>query len=496
MVPAISRVQGLILGAVLVAGGELLFCYSPVVPGSATAAMTAIGFLLWLIGVAALLAGGAMLLGSDSRTGLPYRGGFLIMLVIAGLCASAVSSARIKYFLEDRVESLSEQPGLSIMRFVLQDRMATSKPAIGEAEVPSVVSDTLGCILRDYRGREPNAKETCKAADGYFAKKFLDSFVPAKSDLFLTDLEYQNVMRIFLPSNDNEELAKQLQELTVSQEICRAVRMTNDGEGTSAVDFLGKSLAAEDCSAAAAQREAKSRYLVTPTFNIFFGSSHLPLWRLLTNKTETVGGNHPSRAFLFGSELDRGEGGFDKQVSIFEARYALIDAVNRQFRELGSAYSSVGNLFLGWVQLLVYMLFIAGVAQLFMIVQAQANGTAANWRDRNIGKENPFEYLGNVRLAFASYIDANIPRLGFIGTVLGISAALGTAHRIVDPQLSPIEQADQIQVVVGLLGVAFNTTFVALVLGVLYDVGFRLVISREVSNAPGADNDESKEIVT
>ena len=58
-------------------------------------------------------------------------------------------------------------------------------------------------------------------------------------------------------------------------------------------------------------------------------------------------------------------------------------------------------------------------------------------------------------LAIIRYIVWAIPSIGFIGTVRGISQALGQAHRAVE--------GDIIGVTVS-LGVAFNSTFVALVI--------------------------------
>ena len=55
------------------------------------------------------------------------------------------------------------------------------------------------------------------------------------------------------------------------------------------------------------------------------------------------------------------------------------------------------------------------------------------------------------------YIAWAIPSIGFIGTVRGIGAALGVAHQAVDGDISGVTQS---------LGVAFNSTFIALLISI------------------------------
>jgi biopolymer transport protein ExbB/TolQ len=61
-------------------------------------------------------------------------------------------------------------------------------------------------------------------------------------------------------------------------------------------------------------------------------------------------------------------------------------------------------------------------------------------------------------LAMIRYIAWAIPSIGFIGTVRGIGDALTMAHRAVQGDISGVTEA---------LGVAFNSTFVALLLSLL-----------------------------
>jgi len=61
-------------------------------------------------------------------------------------------------------------------------------------------------------------------------------------------------------------------------------------------------------------------------------------------------------------------------------------------------------------------------------------------------------------LAMVRYIAWAIPSIGFIGTVRGIGAALGLAHRAVEGDITGVTRN---------LGVAFNSTFIALVISIV-----------------------------
>ncbi len=60
-------------------------------------------------------------------------------------------------------------------------------------------------------------------------------------------------------------------------------------------------------------------------------------------------------------------------------------------------------------------------------------------------------------LSMVRYIAWAIPSIGFIGTVRGIGEALAQAHRAVEGDISGVTQS---------LGVAFNSTFIALILSI------------------------------
>jgi biopolymer transport protein ExbB/TolQ len=61
-------------------------------------------------------------------------------------------------------------------------------------------------------------------------------------------------------------------------------------------------------------------------------------------------------------------------------------------------------------------------------------------------------------LSMVRYIAWAIPSIGFIGTVRGIGEALGQAHKAVEGDIAGVTQS---------LGVAFNSTFIALLLSIV-----------------------------
>lgn len=61
-------------------------------------------------------------------------------------------------------------------------------------------------------------------------------------------------------------------------------------------------------------------------------------------------------------------------------------------------------------------------------------------------------------MAMVRYIAWAIPSIGFIGTVRGIGEALGQAHRAVEGDIAGVTQS---------LGVAFNSTFIALLISIV-----------------------------
>ncbi len=73
--------------------------------------------------------------------------------------------------------------------------------------------------------------------------------------------------------------------------------------------------------------------------------------------------------------------------------------------------------------------------------------------------------------AFINYVAWAIPSVGFIGTVIGIAASLGFANEASTPE--------GIEKVTSMLGVAFDTTLVALVLSIFLMFGIHYVHKRQ-----------------
>lgn len=71
--------------------------------------------------------------------------------------------------------------------------------------------------------------------------------------------------------------------------------------------------------------------------------------------------------------------------------------------------------------------------------------------------DNEYERLDS-ELAMIRYITWAIPSIGFIGTVRGIGDALGLAHKALEGDISGITAS---------LGVAFNSTFIALIISIV-----------------------------
>lgn len=89
--------------------------------------------------------------------------------------------------------------------------------------------------------------------------------------------------------------------------------------------------------------------------------------------------------------------------------------------------------------------------------------------------ENRIERVEYSAIHFLVYA---IPSLGFVGTVLGIGAALGSADQVVRAA-DAVAQANAITAVTSILGVAFDTTLVALVCGIIVSAMLSRIRSRE-----------------
>lgn len=83
-------------------------------------------------------------------------------------------------------------------------------------------------------------------------------------------------------------------------------------------------------------------------------------------------------------------------------------------------------------------------------------------KERQLTKEDVTVEFKEVVYTPVNYILWALPTLGFIGTVTGISSAIADAYLVAE-NIDPIGQGEAIKWVTSLLGVAFDTTFVALV---------------------------------
>lgn len=87
-------------------------------------------------------------------------------------------------------------------------------------------------------------------------------------------------------------------------------------------------------------------------------------------------------------------------------------------------------------------------------------------------------------LSMIRYIAWAIPSIGFIGTVRGIGEALGQAHKAVEGDIAGVTVS---------LGVAFNSTFVALVISIVvmfFSHQLQLLQERQVLDSQGYCNDK------
>ena len=96
-----------------------------------------------------------------------------------------------------------------------------------------------------------------------------------------------------------------------------------------------------------------------------------------------------------------------------------------------------------------------------LLTALQRFGTTGNVRDCAEAVHETCEREAtrlDAELAMIRYIVWAIPSIGFIGTVRGIGQALGQAHRAVEGDIVGVTMS---------LGVAFNSTFIALVISLL-----------------------------
>ena len=98
------------------------------------------------------------------------------------------------------------------------------------------------------------------------------------------------------------------------------------------------------------------------------------------------------------------------------------------------------------------------------------------------------------RYGMLKYFAWAVPSIGFIGTVIGIGNALGSAHNVIG-QGGSFETKGAVQAITGQLGVAFDTTLVALVLSILLVFGIH-VMTRIEEGVTASSLDNSKQIIS
>ncbi len=119
---------------------------------------------------------------------------------------------------------------------------------------------------------------------------------------------------------------------------------------------------------------------------------------------------------------------------------------------------------------------------LMEIREAGGSDAAAHRVTRVIGDaaERYERWLDRVTYAGIQYAIVAIPSLGFIGTVIGIGAALGSADAVVNAT-TPEARADAVAGVTAVLGFAFDTTLIALAASLVASGFLAAIRSRESS---------------
>jgi hypothetical protein len=173
----------------------------------------------------------------------------------------------------------------------------------------------------------------------------------------------------------------------------------------------------------------------------------------------------------------------EQQATIFEAYLKTI-------QEGLSGYGRLMELLLGPVQYVLFLLYFTGLiltAQRFWF--ARDPGGFKEWAQRVVqgadtsvhqGTEHLADRVEKVEYAPIDYIAWSLPTIGFIGTVIGISLALNDADKVALAK-GALEQGSAIDAVTSLLGVAFDTTLLALIASALILLLVSVVQMKEAS---------------
>lgn len=173
----------------------------------------------------------------------------------------------------------------------------------------------------------------------------------------------------------------------------------------------------------------------------------------------------------------------DYDIKEYILKIEILKAATSIVQDMFDPVYRIANLLLGWVQLLIYITFIAGMCYLILVRSfLMADGYQTNLSKQVLNiigakSESLRELRNESNYAVADYIGWAMPTLGFVGTVLGIATSLGSADKIFAPGQE--QKAMAISEITGLLMVAFNTTFLALVLGLIFTLKLSLLRAKE-----------------
>jgi len=181
---------------------------------------------------------------------------------------------------------------------------------------------------------------------------------------------------------------------------------------------------------------------------------------------------------------------YTEKPQLQEQQAKIFGAYLRTIQEELSGYGRFFQLLMGPVQYLLFILYFTGLiltAQRFWFARDPRGFEA--WARRvvqgadtsaNQGTEHLANRVEKVEYAPIDYIAWSLPTIGFIGTVIGISLALNDADRVALAK-GAMEQGSAIDAVTSLLGVAFDTTLIALIASALILLLVSVVQTKEAS---------------
>lgn len=204
--------------------------------------------------------------------------------------------------------------------------------------------------------------------------------------------------------------------------------------------------------------------IIPPIFSLsLFGADNLPpkprqiRYRMFSE----FGGDADSVVGRYATYLEHDPVLSNEAIPVIEAYIdVMIEVVADQRRLLSLVY--------GPIQLITMALFFGALILAFeriWLIRDATRGLDAYLKKKKAEGLS----MDRLRIEFQevvytpiNYIIWALPTLGFIGTVTGISAAISDAHKVAE-NIGPVAQGEAIEGVTTLLGIAFDTTFIALV---------------------------------